>query len=359
MKSFKYLLILLFFALHTSCKSGDDEGFVPSPYVQNIISDKSSHEFSVFSSCQTPLRGGDIAVAGSLDRCLSFSQMFLASDSHDNVSGRSGADGLPDFSGEKITLFPSKIGLIPSDSIIYMGISQLVYAIDTIYHLSPYELEGLGHKGRSKILVFADASHYASCKDDIDYLLSWFGSSFPVVFPAEVATRACMKRINSDAVSVGYVCDSIHSEYPEYDRILSDVSVESGKTVRSQFTFMIPDNCENPMIAFMDAYIASGNSSPLDAIVLDSNVYDVSCFESISGSFRSVLSPEFLSYGRYLATDFSVVGVYEATADYCYNLLRKRNLFTHNICFPYTESYCIVRHPDSTNHSFILVPYVI
>ena len=97
---------------------------------------------------------------------------------------------------------------------------------------------------------------------------------------------------------------------------------------------------------------------PVDALLVDDMVIDSGKLEPEVEKIRSVMNAEYLKYSEFLSPDFRIVRSAPIIREECYRILRERNLFTHKVVFPITESYLNI-HRDSISgiSSNIIIEY--
>ena len=338
------------------CSPKSDVVNPPVQFVQEIMEDRDHPAHDILDAVSELSRYSDIEIVGSAECCLQYAQMFHDFDIHDNVDGSHRPDALPDFAGERLVALSGGVPAAGSSSeaLREFASRQLLNALDTTYNLSPYDLEGLGHKNRSKIVVMAEPGFVLDGKRDIDTLLTFHSCPVPVLYPLEIAISDVIRGRKS--VSAGFVCSSSAKDSTIYESVLRRIADNECVRVDAVFTTSADEEWDNPLHSFLDRYMTSGTGVPLDVVIVDDPGLDISSFREGGTSVTSVLSPESLVYGRYLSDGFKVVEVHEALLDRCYHLLRDLNLFTHSISFPVLDFYSVISHPDPENSSLLLVP---
>ena len=106
----------------------------------------------------------------------------------------------------------------------------------------------------------------------------------------------------------------------------------------------------------VERYAEGGAMMPLDAVIVDDPRVAPDSVKTELADIVSVMNESSLTYGRMLSRDFRLVHGFDAVAGYCYDLLRRHNMFTHNIAFPEVLLYRPVVNPDSAGGDIILIP---
>ena len=333
------------------CRPAAEQSRPTIPYVRNIISGAEAHGSAAIRGSLAPDVHADIAVIGFEEQCVSCLSSFLSYDGHDNVSGTAVPDGLPDFAGETFCAVEDRINSSCRDLFHSRGLEKtrelpvrlLVGALDTLYHLSPYDLEGLGHKLPAKMVVMADPYFCAFDRHDVDTLLRSFGSAVTVLYPIELA----VEKIAADAagrssLTIGVMCDKVHAGTPVYGNIIADAGIK-GADVYAQSVAGSPD----PFIDFLDKYAADSLRRPFDYIILDDPSLNPVLVEDGCARVSSVMSPESMTYSRHISKEgFKLLNVSDILMQTCFRALRRENLFTHNIAYPSAYTYVTVPSPE-------------
>lgn len=361
----KLSVILSLLALvAVSCKVNQQTRVQSIPYVQDIVSGSDNPAAVILAESGTIGKSGAIVVIGSKETCAAYSRAFCQSDTHDNGAGKSLPDNLPDFAGETVTsivdhcadLAAEWIELGGTERLRELAVRQVVSAIDTTYHLSPYDLEGLGHKTPAKMVIMTGLSYPAYGKSDVDTLLRATSCPIPVVSPFDITVSKVIDSVPKGiSIAVGIVCDSLSLRTAALqDRFLASAAA-AGISGAECFMFLNPD-ANTPLAAVLDSYIAAEGSRPLDALIVCNPDADCRKFESEITTLTSLMHPESITYGKFIAKGFTVFSLVDETMEYCYRLLRDGNLFTHDISYPQTSSFVTVDNPDETQNGIMVVP---
>lgn len=276
----------------------------------------------------------DIFIVGPEYQADPLAASLLTADSFDNVTGKNAVDGLLDFSGERICVAYPPAATPDTLRSRERTVRTVLAVLDSVCYKSPYDREGKGYKSFGKIVVMTSPYAMAYGKFDIDTLFAWVGYPNPVVCPLDLMIGRAME---SGCKHFGIVSAENASPYEE---IFSHI--------QGADCFVAPLGADNDMAAFLDAYIATGDVEPLDAIIIDdyvSSAYAVS--ESIA-RLTDVMSETSLKYSAVLSHKSMVIDPWHLVQEYCVNCLRSRNSFTHRISRPASGKYFLLESEDGS-----------
>lgn len=347
------LFILLLAAL-VACQKQTGPQRPTIQYVSDILSDTSSPEYKLLSSFEEADRTGDIVVIGSDYQCSAIATQFVTCDMFDNMDGARGKDGLADFGGEYVATIVDDARMPYSgsdpDGLREATVRNVIAAIDSTYSLTAYDLDALGRKSPAKVIVLADVLHVTCGKFDADTLLNATGCGISVVTPM----GAMLERAVADKSSfnIGVICPSDTPDSTVYASAIAELL--PGARFECNALPRDASDSSNVLVSFLDRYIASGNTRPLDAIITDD--FSITPDEMMEGMRRasSLMSEESLTYGKYLSDNARFACPAEAVSASCYRILREQNLFTHKISLPQVLSFKTVARPEEG--SVLLTP---
>lgn len=360
-----YFVAALALALLSSCspKKGRE---VAVPYVREIIQDKDNRFHGLISKTSNPDPQGEILVIGSERTVTLMVETLSTVDVRDNVDGSYRPDGLPDFAGETISCIidttgrPEALLLRPdaeedrSENFRKYLLNGFLNAVDTIYHVTPYDLEGLGRRHPAKLIVSADPSLTNLVRHDIDTLFNALGSKVRVIAPSdEIAEVIVNSRANRDVV-VSVMHNPDFTESGAYEKRFMKTASTKGSYGSSVSSFPTPQNVENVFTAYLDEYIEAGFTRPIDVIAVADFRADMERLKSEYAWLLSVMNEESAKYSKYLSKDFRIISSLETTVNRCYDILRTDNLFTHNITNPQVTVYYHWPDPQDSNVSFLV-----
>lgn len=341
----RIVLILSIFALAASCRNISDAGWQTIPFVRETVSDDSSASHKVMKAYSRN-RAYSIYIIGEPEDCKRFSSKLFVCDERDNVTGNFVSDGLPDFSGEEIVSI-SDYAHSPYSKYLEEGreeelreliVRECIDALDTLSFVSPYDRQGLGKRIPAKMIILTSSYSDTYGLKDVDSLYSAFGCSVRIVNP--------LRSMLSSARTAKDPCIGILTR-----RERLSAGIYSG-------CYAFPKNESegaDQLISFLDNYIAAGFTKPLSSIILDDPSVLSSDLEATLERVLSVMNEESFKYSRMITSDFRIINPESVTASECYDILRKENLFTHNIAFPKEVNLMSVGSPDSPG--YILIPF--
>ncbi len=330
------------------------------PYVRGILASRNGPEMAVLKRCAAPGVGDDITLIGPSAVCDRFSERFSLYDRRDNVDGRRSADGLPDFAGESLVcIADDSLATVPSDSLGAESlrertVREVLCALDTALHISPYDLEGLGFKRSSKMIVLAGANTCRYGLFDADTLLRSGGCGIPLLSPLELSLDKVM-RSRRRLLNVGILYDGSVSSGEVYEAIFAAKAAETGHAGSLCFAMPTGDRVAL-MHSLLSSYLATGHGGALDAVIVDDLSADVEELKNELAGMLSIMNESSMTYGRLISRDFIMVDSFEETAGTIYDIFRKDNLFTHNIAKPQVVNCRPVPKPEAGDASIILIP---
>ena len=174
MKTGTLLATAVLLAAAAACRPAAEEGRPTIQLVRDIAADKTDHRNALLHSLASPDRHADIAIIGDRLHSDALAQAFMTNDVRDNIDGSNNPDGLQDFSGECITVYvddassaPTLVGRGEYETLRNFVVNEMLSAVDTVYNLAQFDLEGLGKKSGAKVLVLSDPAFEAYGKFDI------------------------------------------------------------------------------------------------------------------------------------------------------------------------------------------------
>ena len=352
------ILILLLSVL--SCRQQVVSSRSTVPFVSDILSDKYAPENLMLRHHQEPVPSGDIVIIGADSLCMRFAEFFTSAETRDNVSGSHLQDDLPDFAGETLSCviddadYSSMFNSLGEEAFREQVVRRTLAAVDTVLHISPYDIDGLGYKNPAKIIILADPFFAEYGAFDVATLFASSGCGIPVIVPVDMVFSKAFAEAPDRNITVGLICGGAQSDTGIYRKRFSSVSSKCGKEGSELFAF-VNDGRDSLVHHFLDAYAASGMTRPLDAVIFDDIHIDVDLLKAEFADMLSVHNESSMIYGRMISKDFEVIETKKLVAEYCYDVLRRDNLFTHNIALPAVEFYRVFPEPRSSDGSIILI----
>ena len=121
--------------------------------------------------------------------------------------------------------------------------------------------------------------------------------------------------------------------------------------------FVVPTASDSTSVlkSFFDNYIGAGLSKPLDALIVDDTTVDPDALKNELAGIISVMNESSMTYGPLLAEDFRILCSSDVVLERTYDIMRKQNLFTHNISKPQVLTYRISSRPGTDDGSLLLI----
>lgn len=351
-----FSIVFLVLAVAVSCRQQDHHGRAAIPLVYDIVHGTDA-AYKVLDANGTPTPDGEVFLAGSPMYTSLLAGHFLTCDIADNVRGRSWSDGLKDFAGETFSRIedhsfaPYAHFASKPDSLRELAVRYAIAALDTRCNVSVYDLDGNAAKASAKMLILSDPWLCRYGRFDIDTLFTLTGKGIPVVSPQQLMLDAVLSG-EKKSFNVGIICDSSYVASGIYQELFRAACTEHN---------VMGARCKvasGDLYQFLDAYLASGGSAPLDAILVDDLSADLEAIRAQVEAIHSYSREESMKYGRYISRDVRIVDACELTMRECYGILRSHNLFTHKIAQPDTRIYGVSPRPWSEDMQFLLIPAI-
>lgn len=355
------LFLLALVLLPVACKRQVEETRQTIiPVVREILSDRSDPRAQLLRG-RVPVSQADITIIGSEFTCDRLAEQLSFRDLQDNVDARFVPDGLPDFAGETFVCIEDVMSYLDvlksqgAEALREQTLSRVLAAVDTVVHISPYDVEGLSAKTDSKLIVLADPFLCEYGGSDVDTLFRSIGCRVPVISPIEKMIELAFEQGSRPDLSVGVLCDPQLDSVDVYEKIFARMAAKHGRRGASLVSIGV-GQCDSALYRFLDRYQAAGYVKPLDVILVDNLSVDVEQLKIELAQIVSVMNESSMTLGRLVSRDFFFVDAMETVSGQCYSFLRENNLFTHNIAKPQVTVYRPVRKPESEDGSIILIP---
>jgi hypothetical protein len=358
MKARFFLLMLLL--LPVACKRQVVETRPTIPLVREIIADRSDPRAQMLRErVSVPL--SDITIIGSEFACDRLAEGFSFRDKQDNVDARLSVDGLPDYAGETFVCiedvepYADMLARDGAEALRQQTLLRVLAAVDTVAHISPYDMEGLSDKPTSKIVVLADPYLCEYGGFDVDTLFRSLDCRIPVFSPIEQMIDQAFEQGGRWDLSVGILCAPQYDSTGIYEKIFARKAAERGSKGASCVVFGA-ERRDSVLYDFLNRYQAAGHAKPLDVILIDDLSVDTDLIKTELAEIVSVMNESSMTLGRLVSRNFFFLDTFETVSGQCYSFLRANNLFTHNIAKPQVTIYRPVRKPESEDGSIILIP---
>ena len=339
------LLILVPAALLVMSCGADVRSFGESTiqFVRSILGNSESPEYKILKSYDPELSDAAIYLVGDPEACALAAAELVGADDRDNIDGTFEPDRLPDFAGERIASF-ADVANGPHDSLVLEGkgdflreliVRSVLKTVDTLCYVSPFDVEGIGHKSAAKLVVLADPAAAFYGVYDVDSLLLASSCNLPVVSPLFTLSR---ELVCSDNLTVGVLTSRTRVASGIYSDVFVKAATAGGFKGLECVAF--PEQGDGDLlISYLDQYLESGISRPLSFLLVDVPGADLEQMGQTLERVRSVMNEESLRYASCMAPDFRIVETGPTLRSECYRILRERNIFTHRIAMPSEEHY--------------------
>ena len=345
--------------LAVSCKKKAETGEPPIVLVSAIIENTSMPAHKLVADYNPADPSKSIFLVGSPELCESLRLRLMEVDDFDNIDGRRSSDGLPDFAGEVVCTIVDFANTPYSafdgreDALREISVRNLLAAMDTLCFINEYDKTGMASKPLPKAVVMTSPYATAWGKYDIDTLMTALGCRLPVVFPVESMLDKVFAA-KKGSLAVGFITGEESLSPEGYATLLASKAAKEGREGCESIVFPSEIMAVDPLLAFLDSCLVTEKVRPLDAIIVDDPNADADALRMTLSRITNPDNSESLSYGKLIAPGCVLQEITEAVSDECYAILRKGNLFTHNIAFPRSLEFQTVAAPDST---FVLTPY--
>ena len=354
-----FIFIALISAMAVSCREFSAPSRPTIDYVLSLAADSLGSAFSLVKSHNPASSEGAIAIFGEREESLLLSEMFLTADRRDNISGSRSSDLLPDFAGEVITVILDEAeapyaGFIEKDEAVKLrenAVRGAIFALDTLCCVTPFNPEATAPKPTSKVIVLSSSLMGEYGLFDIDTLFCLAGTRIPVISPVESMIGEALS-VDKEDISVGVWADSALVASLAYQNVFGRMAKSAGKgaSVLYPLSPAGEGDIRERLLTWLDAYSEICGGRQLDALLIDDYGVNVAALEAELADIRKEDSFQKLTYARLLSKDFRFIDVMESLTGRCYDILRKDNLFTHNISYPSLTLYQTVAAPDGTDN---------
>jgi len=346
--------------LPVACRRQTVEVRPTIPLVREILADRDDPRAQMLHN-RAPRPAQDIAVIGTEFACDRLAEHLSFRDLQDNVDAQDLYDGLPDFAGETFVCIEDSVNYASllerggEEVLRTQAVRRVLAALDTVVHISPYDLEGLATKLPAKAVILADPylSEYGGF--DVDTLFRSTGCSVPVFSPIDLMLDHAFDDGGRFDLSVGILCDPQFDSTGVYERIFTRKAAERGLKGASCFVSGVTQR-DTVLTAFLRQYMEAGNSRPLDVILIDDLSLRPEALKTELAEIVSVMNESSMTFGHLFPRGFFFLNAFDEVASTCYDFLRENNLFTHNIAKPQVTILRPVDDPAADDGSIILIP---
>ena len=333
------LSLVVVLPLFCACKQTTQVCKPPVAVVSNILSGAEAELASVLSLYDKTSSEGDITIIDSPERAAQLSEVMLDSDRFDNIDGSRSSDNLPDFAGERIValmdIARDNYAQMDSMSLRDIAVRSTVAALDTRCCVSSYDTEYLSSKPTSKVVIISSPEIQAAGAYDIDTLMNATGVELPVIMPLRLMLS---RSYGKGARNIGIITDGMSSISGAYDSICNEIAPAG--SVHDCYVVSTDDLMgTDVLLEFLQSYKDAGNTAALDVLLIDTFHYTV---DLLREEYTAILlddNQENVGVRPLISKDFEFYSTASTVADECYALMRKRNIFTHDIHYPTASAY--------------------
>lgn len=352
---FRSIAFLALLPAAVSCIMRTEAGAGMHPFVSAILQDRDGGEYRMLQATASPDPDGDVYIIGDEEHALHLADYMAICDLHDNVDGSAGPDGLPDFAGETISCIVDTSSVISGERFREAVVRCVLEAVDTVFHITPYDIEGIGHKNPAKLIILAGPQYSRLSSHDVDTLLTASGSGIRFISSLDDVFGNLAVARSGKEFSLSVVSDGGYSDYDLYEESFRNAcnraGVPDGKlTVYPALT----SNPDSLMLTILDTYSDSGADEAINTFVVDDCSLDVNELKASLASLVSVTNERSVKYGKLVSQDFRMAGTVDIVTSLCYDALRKGNLFTHNIAKPQVSIYYVTPEPEGGRGLFLV-----
>ena len=347
--------------LCASCARPAPPGKDTIEFVKNIASNTESPEYQLLNGFSKIPVYGNVCIIGPEESNAKLCADFIGCDLFENARGRKWSDGLRDFAGEffscmddaTFTPYGKYAEELGTQALREAGVRLALAALSDRCSVSMYDPDGNRSKTPGKAIILSDPWLRQYGKFDIDTLFALTSCAVPVISPQDLMFDAVFaggqKRLN-----IGLLCDSCNLVSGIYGEIYAEKIAEHG--ISGSHLFQAADNAGDfSLSAFLDAYLDSGGSAPLEALLVDCLSPDLAAMNAELEAMRDFSREEYMRYGKLVSPSFVILDSSVLTREYCYALLREKNLFTHRIAQPVFDKYEVIPYKGD-GPAFLLIP---
>lgn len=309
------------------------------PLVHSILQDTSAmgHVVKAYAASG---QEGSITLIGEPAQTILLAESMLNADFVNNIDGSSRPDALPDFAGEQLDLVLDALNA-PYEK--YMGgdtdalradvVGLSVFAMDTVSRVNPFSPENLLYKSRAKVLVYSSSIISEYGQFDVDTLLQLAGARPLTLSPVQALLDEALA--GGNAVNIGVWASPLIASSGIYEAVHGRLGSASALKVMNS----AEEGTSNAFRDILLQYRNSGSPLPMHALLLDDFSMNAGELMALADSIRVGYSEEDMALSKVLAKDFRVIEARTAISRSCYRLMRRENLFTHNISYPAAKLY--------------------
>ena len=332
----KALIVIAALCAVLSCKQAPKAPRPAIALVQSIVEDTTGIRGIVENK-----RGaeGAIALIGDPADVAVLSRRFLTEDRVDNVDGRHKPDSLPDFAGETIQAILDAFNApyshflgegCSTDSLREAAVNNALSAWDTTSFRASTGGRAKLRKASANILIYTSSLQKEFGLFDVDTLLQLTGGQCTILNPVDIL----LQKVKADGAR------NIAVWAPQAVKDARIWEKAFGRRADATLSVHTPAPAVDIRNRFRDVlrqYQVTG--LPLDALILDGYDMDENLIRAEIRLIRLGGTDEDQAFGEMLSKDFRIYNPADALLDSTYELLRKENLFTHQIAWPQVKYF--------------------
>ena len=332
----KALIVIAALCAVLSCKQAPKAPRPAIALVQSIVEDTTGIRGIVENK-----RGaeGAIALIGDPADVAVLSRRFLTEDRVDNVDGRHKPDSLPDFAGETFQAILDAFNApyshflgegCSTDSLREAAVNNALSAWDTTSFRASTGGRAKLRKASAKILIYTSSLQKEFGLFDVDTLLQLTGGQCTLLNPVDVL----LQKVKADGAR------NIAVWAPQAVKDARIWEKAFGRRADATLSVHTPAPAVDIRNRFRDVlrqYQVTG--LPLDALILDGYDMDENLIRAEIRLIRLGGTDEDQAFGEMLSKDFRIYNPADALLESTYELLRKENLFTHQIAWPQVKYF--------------------
>ena len=208
--------------------------------LEKALNDKNSKFYADFPSFPQPLDKLPIGVFDSGTGGLTVLEVLLKADMIDNISGKTGGDGVPDFAGESFTYLADRANMPygnyaaenKQDFFKELVVKDALFLLDNKFWTNPADKLMEGVKQPCKILVIACNTATAWGLQDINTMLGLSGTGVKVIGVINAGVNALYNKLHisntTDSVAVGVLATVGTIASNAYERTIREIGEQNG-----------------------------------------------------------------------------------------------------------------------------------
>ena len=332
----KALIFIAALCAILSCKQASKAHRPTIALVQSIVEDTTGIRGIVEKK-----RGakGAIALIGDPADVAVLSSLFLNRDQVDNVDGRQRRDSLPDFAGETFQAIMDAFNApyshflgegCSTDSLREAAVNNALSAWDTTNIRGTMGGRAKLRKASAKILIYTSSLQKEFGLHDVDTLLQLTGGQCAILNPVDIL----LQKVKADGAR------NIAVWAPQAVKDARVWEKAFGRRTDATLSVHTPAQAvdiRNRLRDVLRQYQLTG--LPLDALILDGYDRDENLIQAEIRLIRLGGTDEDQAFNEMLSKDFRIYNPADALLESTYELLRKENLFTHQIAWPQVKYY--------------------